>query len=246
MRAVLSAGGLSAAATFLAAPVSTAAQIRPDSPAPRAAFVQFGAQAPRRPPVPQVPPRRGTGYRIYFVADVTQMIAVDTFSAVAGSPRLLSFGGGGEVLRVWQGLFLRGALTRAMRTGERVVVFDDEVVGVGIPIDIALTPIEVAAGWRAETGRTRAVGAYAGGGLLRLRYQETSEFAAPGQNVDRSFNGYFFLSGLDFTVGKAFVIGVEAQYRTVPDAIGTAGASEAFRETDLGGITARVMIGFRN
>ena len=114
-------------------PASAAAQVHASSPVARSRAVHSIWPAKAASAVPQAPPRRGIGYRLYFVTDVTQMAAADTFSAVAGSPRLLSFGGGAEMLRVWQGLFIRGAVSRATRTGERVVVFDDEVVEVGIP-----------------------------------------------------------------------------------------------------------------
>ena len=32
--------------------------------------------------------------------------------------------------------------------GERAFVFNDEVIPLGIPVDVTVTPIEISAGWR--------------------------------------------------------------------------------------------------
>jgi len=196
--------------------------------------------AARRRPV-QAPPRKGIGYRVYFATDFTAMRAADTFAAVTGSSEVTAFGGAAEVLRVWRGLFLRGGITRAALSGERSVGGDQ----IGIPIEIRMLPIEAAGGWRAETGAKRGVGAYLGGGLLRLGYQESSEFATTGDTVDKSFTGYLVLAGADLTIGKRLVVGFEGQFRSVPNAIGQVGNSKLFGESDLGGFTARVLIGLR-
>ncbi|MEO7192551.1 MAG: hypothetical protein ABI051_15975 [Vicinamibacterales bacterium] len=202
------------------------------------------AQIARR-PVVRTPPRRGLGVRAFFLTDVTQMTATESFTAVA-SPRFTGVGGGAELLRLWHGLFLRVAGSTANRTGERAVVFDKEAVRIGVPLKLTVSPLEVGAGWRMESGRTRALGSYVGGGLLRLRYKEASQFAVAGENVDESFNGYFVFGGVDFTIGRALVVGGEAQFRAVPNAIGQQGVSQAFGETDLGGATVRFLVGIRH
>jgi hypothetical protein len=51
--------------------------------------------------------------------------------------------------------------------------------------------------------------------------------------------------GVEVPVWKWMVAGVEAQYRSVPNAIGDGGVSAEFRETNLGGAVLRVMIGIR-
>lgn len=86
---------------------------------------------------------------------------------------------------------------------------------------------------------------YVGAGLLLMRYRETSDLAIAGDNVDQSFKGFTVFGGFDVRIAKLLFAGFEAQYRGVPDALGTAGASQAFGETDLGGFTARVLIGIR-
>ena len=78
-----------------------------------------------------------------------------------------------------------------------------------------------------------------------MRYRETSDLAIAGDDVDESFKGFTVFGGIDLRIAKMIFAGFEAQYRGVPDAIGTAGASQAFGETDLGGFTARVLLGIR-
>jgi hypothetical protein len=58
-------------------------------------------------------------------------------------------------------------------------------------------------------------------------------------------SGAFLFGGVEFGAWKWVTVGAEAQYRSVPDAIGEAGVSAAFDETDLGGFTFRIMFGVR-
>jgi hypothetical protein len=238
--------GVLALAGGLACPAAALAQTQTGDSPFTGGLAQAGSTVPpARRRAPQAPARKGVGYRLYFATDFTAMLAADTFAAVTGSSTVTAFGGSAEVLRLWRGLFLRGGATYAAPAGERVVVFNNSVVPVGIPLEIRMMPIEAAAGWRIETGRTRAVGTYVGAGLLRLGYRETSAFATTGDEVDKSFTGYLALVGVDLTMGKRFVVGVEGQYRGVPNAIGQSGVAHAYGETNLGGITARVLIGIR-
>jgi hypothetical protein len=108
-----------------------------------------------------------------------------------------------------------------------------------------MTPIEIGAGWRADVGRRRRAGVYAGGGLLRLAYRETSTFGTDDDNSDTSFNGGFAFAGADVRFLGGVIVGVEGQIRSVPNAIGEKGASAAFHETELGGATLRVLAGVK-
>ena len=81
---------------------------------------------------------------------------------------------------------------------------------------------------------------YGGGGLVRVEYRETSDFASSTENVRQSFSGYFVFGGVEVPIWKWIFAGVEAQYRGVPDALGDGGVSEDFGETNLGGTVLRV------
>jgi hypothetical protein len=107
-----------------------------------------------------------------------------------------------------------------------------------------MRPLEFGLGWRATPlGRSGRVVPYAAGGLLIMGYQETSEFADDEENVERTFNGFSFLGGIEIRLAPWVIAGAEAQYRSIPDAIGAGGVSQAFDETDLGGFTFRVLVG---
>ena len=49
--------------------------------------------------------------------------------------------------------------------------------------------------------------------------------------------------GLDVQLAGLLGFGAELQHRRLPNALGNAGASAAFREDDLGGLTIRLWIG---
>lgn len=185
------------------------------------------------------------GVRAAFIVDLDSIAASQSFDAVLGSAQLTAFGGGGDVLNVWRGLFGRVAVSRAKKTGERALVFGGRTIPLGVPIDVSYTPIEIGAGWRFASAVGRRLTPYAGGGVLVLRYAERSPYAASGDDVSLSKTGYMAFGGVEIPVAKHFVVGGETQYRSVPDAIGAGGVSQDFNESDLGGFTVRVLFGFR-
>ena len=63
--------------------------------------------------------------------------------------------------------------------------------------------------------------------------------------MSETFTGYEAFGGAEFGLTKWLVAGGEAQYRGVPNAIGDAGLSQAFNETNLGGFTVRFTIGIK-
>jgi hypothetical protein len=173
------------------------------------------------------------------------MTAADSFSATLDSSSLTGFGGGVDVTRLWKGLFVRGAVSRLSGDGERVVVVGGEAIPLGVGLEVQMTPIEIGGGWRITLGPSRRAEVYGGAGLLRLRYQETSEGADSGEDLDESFNGTLVFGGVDFNLSNGFMAGFEAQFRSVPDAIGEGGVSREFEETNLGGFAIRFVVGFR-
>jgi hypothetical protein len=194
-----------------------------------------------------VPQGDGVGVRAFFLVDRVAMNAAESFKATLDSSSLTGFGGGVDVTRLWKGLFARGAFSRLSGDGERVVVVDGDAVPLGFPLEVQMTPLELGGGWRQALDPSRRSEAYAGAGWLRLHYQETSQGtgADPSENIDESFNGTVFFGGVDFDLSKGFMVGFEAQYRSVPDAIGEGGVSKEFDETNLGGFAIRFVIGFR-
>jgi opacity protein-like surface antigen len=148
------------------------------------------------------------------------------------------------VLNVWKTLFLRVSASRISKGGNRAFVFNGQAVSLGIPITVQMTPIEVAAGWRFVSGSR--VTPYIGGGALFVKYAETSAFAGSGDDVSQSNRGYCAFGGADVTISGWLVVGAEGEYRNVPHALGTGSVSQDFGETNLGGLTVRVLIGFKS
>ena len=173
------------------------------------------------------------------------MTASESFKAVTDSSTMLGFGGGFEVHNLWKHLFARFAIASASKSGKRAVVDDDgDVIATEFDIDLGLRTMELGGGWRMPLKKQPNLALSAGGGLLFTNFTQTSPFA-PEEDSAESFTGYSVQGGLDITLSKWLSAGVEAQYRIVPDAIGTTGVSAVYEETDLGGFVIRGMVAVR-
>jgi opacity protein-like surface antigen len=203
---------------------------------PAAAQVGGTVRRPAARPAPR-------GFRVYVRYDYEAMTASKTFDAVIGTSKLGGIGGGAEALGLWKGLFARAAFSSVTDKGTRVFVFDGKPVSLGIDLTIDMTPVEVAAGWRFR--RVWRLVPYVGAGGLLLKYDETSQFAADGENTSQWFTGYVAFGGVEIGLWKWIVAGIEGEYRGVPNALGDAGVSAQYRERDLGGVVARVLVGLR-
>lgn len=200
------------------------------------------ASAQQRPAARSAPAPQQTSIRGFGDLGAARFAASDTFDAVLGSSTGLFFGGGAEVVFPAR-YFFSVRLSRFKKSGERVFVDDGEVFPLGIPLEVAITPVEVTGGYRFEArGRTRNIIPYVGAGIGWHRYSETSDFADSGEDVSETFTGYHVLGGVEVRLSRTFAIGGEGQWTTVPDALGseTSSASEAFGETNLGGLGFRV------
>jgi opacity protein-like surface antigen len=172
----------------------------------------------------------------------TTFAASESFTATLGAAAGAVFGAGGEVV-LPQRIFFGVRVSRFKADGERVFISDGERFGLGIPMTVTIRPILLSAGYRFG-GPRATIHPYVGGGIGWHRYQETSEFAEAGEDVDEVFRGYHVLGGAEYRVARLLGIAGEAQWATVPDALGQnpSGVSAAFDETDLGGFTVRVKV----
>jgi opacity protein-like surface antigen len=223
-----------------------AAQTQPAQPPPP-------AKPQPKPAIPQTRPSPGVGGFLLF--DSQSMAAKDTFDAIFEKSTFQSVGFGAEAFNLFRGLFARVTYSKITENGSRVAVANGEAVPLNIDLEMQLGTTEISGGWRFPLGRPRRTGvparltyprfnAYGGGGLLFVSFRETSEFAE-GEDNRESFTGYTVFGGIDATVWKLAYAGFEAQYRTVPDALGEGGASKEYSETDLGGFVVRVLFGIR-
>ena len=110
------------------------------------------AQVKPKPPAPAKPASSGPtiGFRGYVNFDFVSMAAQDSFDAVLGTSSMSGVGGGGEVIRIWKGLFGRFGVSSMSDTGSRVAIVNGDVIPLDIPIEISLRTIEIGGGWRHE------------------------------------------------------------------------------------------------
>lgn len=183
-------------------------------------------------------------FRLRGFADIgsTRFTAEQSFAAVLGSDSGRVFGGGVEAA-LPRRLFVHLRVSRFRETGQRVFLFGGQQFNLGIPTTITVTPVEVTGGYRFAVSRRLVP--YGGAGVGWHRYGETSRFAeASSENVDKRFTGYHVVGGAEFRLWRWIGAAAEAQWTTVPDALGDDpnSVSHAFDESDLGGVTLRVKI----
>jgi hypothetical protein len=179
------------------------------------------------------------GFRAYATYGSNSLGASHTFDAVAGKARQQGLGGGIAATSLWRGLFIELGMSRTRLNGERVYVDGTSVFKLGIPMQITLTPIDVAAGWRTVRHR---VSPYVGGGLTSLSYKETGGFSQAGDDVTVRKTGPLVLAGADVRILKWVYLGGEARYRAVKGILGKEGVSKAFGEDRIGGLSAGVRL----
>ncbi len=195
------------------------------------------ASAQTRRPSPS--PQRTISFRGFGDLGSTTFSASESFKAILGSASGLVFGGGGDVV-LPQNVFFEVRASRFRESGHRVFVFDGEPFDVGIDTTVTVRPLEFSAGYRFGLPGSRVV-PYAGGGIGWHHYQETSTFATNNEDVDETFHGYHLLGGAEVRINRWLAAAGEAQWTTVPDALGkdASGVSSDFDETNLGGVTLR-------
>ncbi len=166
--------------------------------------------------------------------------ASSTFKAVLGSGTGQDFGGG---LNLTQGPgYLEIGARKFSKKGERVFVTDGgQVYPLGIPTEVTMTPLEIAAGWRFGTRFGRII-PHLGAGYTRMKYEETSDFADAGEDVGESFNGYHLIGGAEVRVSRWVGVTGEVVWTSIADALGAGGASKAFDETNLGSTALRLTL----
>ncbi len=175
--------------------------------------------------------------RGYFVAGSTWLEAVSSFDAVAGTNRTLNIGGG-AVVPVWKRIFVDVAVTRMKVGGQRVFADRGVIYPLNIPLSIRMIPLDVAGGWRLN----RRISPYGAAGISHVFYNETSDFAAAGENVNAGGNGPLVLVGADVNLTRRLRVGAEARYRHVEGTFGRGGLSDVFGEESMGGLAASVRV----
>jgi opacity protein-like surface antigen len=204
------------------------------------------AMPPRAPSSPATRPvrttRAGVSPSLRGLVGVMydKLTASESFAAVTGDDAAVSYGAGLQAVNLWRGLFAEAFVERTSLDGERVFVAGRDVFGLGIPIEITMTPIDIVGGWRVTAGDRFST--YGAAGVSLLTYEETSEFADADENVDERYTGWVVLGGVEVGLARWVHVRGEVRYRRFEDALGAGGASAAFGETQLGGLGAALKI----
>jgi hypothetical protein len=221
---------------------STPAAPATAAPSPQAPLPPAPAPRPTAPPPRAVarPSSGGPDIQLFADAGAFMPIAKESFAAVFDSNRVTAFGGGASA--ALGPVFVQASYRRATKTGQRVVILDDEVFGLGIPTELVTQPLNLTAGVKLRGPRLRP---YLGGGLTLLSVKETAPFADEDDDVDERFTGAHGVAGTDFLVMSWLAVGAEVEYSTVKTKLDNSGVLAEFGEDDLGGwaFRARVAIG---
>lgn len=164
--------------------------------------------------------------------------AKDTFAAVLGSAQAPMFGAGVQA-RIRGQIVVEGSVDYFKKNGERVFVSDGEVFKLGIRDTVRVIPVSITVSYRAHA---RRFAYYGGVGFGKYLYKEDSDFADPAENISARFTSYHVVGGLELGALSVMRTALEVQYTTVPDALGTSGASKSFGENNLGGLQVRVKL----
>jgi outer membrane protein W len=176
-------------------------------------------------------------------AGLTVFTATQSFKAILGSPAGPVFGGGLDV-GLTRNVFVSVAASRFRRTGQRVFVFQDQVFKLDVSDTIAVTPLQISAGYRFHGRRPTRFTPYAGGGIGWYRFTETSEDSTAADDAKTTNAGYHLLAGLETPIRRWAAAAVDAQWSFVPNSLGESatGVSNLYDEHNLGGFTLRVRI----
>jgi opacity protein-like surface antigen len=181
-------------------------------------------------------------FKPFLLATTEWLAAKQTFDAVFGQSRE-PFWGGGVQVALRSGIYVEISASRFRKTGQRAFVFNGQTIPLAIPLTATLTPLEVTGGYRFRLWPM--VIPYAGIGISRYAYVETSDFANPADNVDTAHVGYLVVGGAEFRVHRWVGVGADVQYTRVTGILGGGGISGELGETNLGGTAVRlkVMVG---
>ena len=198
---------------------------------------------------PDVVVTRRIGVQGVAIAGMNWMSPSKSLKAAGLSTKPLEIGGGVQVINIWHDLFAQVNVSRLSTDGERTFVDEDGTsFPLGIPLSVKATYIDVSAGWKViqlrESGRPLL--SYFGGGVGRVRYEERSPFALPGDDVDTTATSYHIVGGVEVKVLRWLGIAAEVRYRWVPNLLGEGGTSAALDENNFGGLNAGagVTLGF--
>jgi hypothetical protein len=196
--------------------------------------------------------------RPYFELSRQAFAAADTFENVFGETSA-RFWGFGVQAAFWKArIYGEAGMSRmasedSQMVGERVLVSNNTIYKLGIPLRSTIEPWRIAGGYRFHV--SRLVIPYVGVGMTSYHYTEESDFAAPEENLDTDGRGTLFQFGAEIRVHRWVGIAAGAERAQVTGIFGNGGLSHAYTsgellegregEDDLGGwsMQFRVVVG---
>jgi opacity protein-like surface antigen len=180
--------------------------------------------------------------RVFGEATAQRFSASHSFDASFGQ-NIQPFFGGGLQATFQDRFFVEVGASRFSKTGDQVFVNGGQVFHLGIPMTVTVTPLEIAGGYRFHPRKFAWLIPYLEGGGGSYQYRQTSTFADPSENIDTRKAGFLAAGGAEFRVHRWIGVAVDAEYTHIPGILGTSpSVSNAFGETDLGGLAGRFRI----
>ena len=179
--------------------------------------------------------------RPFVMAAEQSFTAIDTFDAIFGKTTFPFLGGGVQVV-INDGFFVEVSASRFRQTGQRAYISGGKAFKLGIPLTATITPLEISAGYRFNLSALPRVRPYAAIGYGSYAYQESSDFAQPGDDVDTKHGGYLVNGGIEVRLHRSVGLAIDAQYTQVKGILGSGGVSQQVGESDLGGIAGRLKL----
>jgi hypothetical protein len=212
------------------------------APAPRPAYTP---PAPATLPPPASPPAELETRRL----DVAFQVGVRWLTAASRSAEAILDGetsglelGGFASYAITRNVFLRGAVQVFRKEGQRVFVVepDGPVFPLGHPLKLRLIPAYVVVGYRFHPWPSVVPYVAVGGGATFSREESTVGVETDSSSSTKGMG--IALAGVDY-VKSRLVVGVEASWSTVPNALGAGGVSAVYDEKGLGGVAVSAHLG---
>ena len=178
-------------------------------------------------------------FRPFVMVSYEQFSAETTFEAAFDKRAATFFGGGLNIVQD-QRFYLELSASKVEMTGQRAFLSNGQAFRLGIPLTVTITPIELSAGYRFSP--RSIIRPYLGAGVGWYKYEETSDFAVEGENVDTRKTGGIIEGGVEVRLHRWFGVAGDVHWTYVPDILGTAGLSKDANEKDLGGFSFRVKV----
>jgi len=139
--------------------------------------------------------------RPFVMATEQSFKAIDTFDATFGKTVFPFFGGGVQVV-INDGAFVEVGASRFRQDGQRAYLSGGKTFKLGIPLTATITPLEISGGYRFRIPGLPRVRSYGAVGVGSYAYQETSDFADAGDNVDTRHTGFVASGGAEFRLQR--------------------------------------------